>query len=325
MVQKKLTLTKRKKIVIGLLVLLSAVLSVVLYSISAASGQLRLASSANSVVQGKTFTVDVNVSSDAPINVGHSKVTYNASALSLQGINYSGTPFTTDSPEAANGSGFVTVSRYKLGEPYPSGNFKLATLTFKANSTGNTAINISQAESYLYDSQAANALTSVSGVTVSLTKPPTVTPTPTPTSPTTNPSTPSAPTSGTDSPTQPPANNPQPSSTDGSEEPSDAVPALITEETPDDFLPAAGTSRRSSNIGLGTRLALIVRNVVPVIVVMSVLGIVGWIAYKKFGRQSHLAPFTPAQAGGPTVVFDGNRTVKTNNDQDQKPPLSPIQ
>lgn len=326
MSRKKLTLTPRKKIVLGLLVLLSAVLTIVLFSISAASGQLRLTSSTESVVQGKTFTVNVNVSSDAPINVAHSKITYNSSALSLQSISYSGSPYTADSPEKAEGAGFVTLSRYKVGEPYPSGNFKLATLTFRANSTsGNTTINISQNDSYLYDAEAANALTSVSGVTVALTRPPTTNPNPNP-----SPSNPSEPTqnqsNNSGSSNQNQDNNPQPATnpneTDGE---NDAEPALINEETPDDVLPAPGTSQRSSSIGLADRLGILARNVLPVIVVLSVIGVIGWIVFKKFGHHTHLAPFTPAQAAGPGVVFDGSHTVKTNNDQNQQPPLSPIQ
>jgi hypothetical protein len=327
MSRKKLSLTKRKKIVIGLLVLLSATLSIALFSISAASGQIPLKSSTSSVVQGKTFTVDVNVSSDAPINVGHSKVTYDPSALSLQGISYAGTPFTTDSPEAANGSGSVTISRYKLGPPYPTGNFKLATLTFRANSaSGNTTLGVSQTESYLYDESAANALTSVSGVTVALTKPPLTNPTPNP-APNFSIGNPApTPPSNDGSPRQTESNNPQPISDGGSSDTgNDAEPALITESTPDDMIPAPGTSRRSSNIGIAARLSLIVRNVLPVIVVLGVLGVAGWVLHKKFGRQSHLTPFKPAQAGGPTVVFDGSHTVKTNDDQGPKPPLSPIQ
>lgn len=328
MSQNRLALTRRKKIVIGLLVLVSAVMAVVLFSISAASGQLRLTSSSASVVQGRNFTVNVNVSSDVPINVAHSKVTYDPAVISLQAINYADTPYTQDTPEHATGSGFVTISRFKIGAPYPSGNFKIATLTFRANNgSGNTTVNVSQNESALYDTESANALTSVSGVSVSFTKPATTTPTPDPT-PTPGPTGSNedeTTNGGTTTQTQN-RTNPQPTntseSTDGE---NDAQPALITEGTPDDLLPAPGTSQRSSSLSIATRIGLIVRNIIPVIIVLAVMGVIGWIIFKRFGHHSNLTGFTPAQAAGPGVVFDGSHTIKTNNDQNQNPPQSPIQ
>jgi hypothetical protein len=321
---KMKNLSKRRKIIIVLVIILSALLTILLYQISAASGSITASSSAQSVTLGKTFTTTVTVDVDSPVTIAQAAVNYDHNALQLNTISYAGSPLTQDSPESSNNPGALVISRYKVGNPYPTGKFTLATLTFTAKDTGNTAITLSQNRSLLFEAteESLNVLTQVSGTSVTVADPPVSNPKPSePTSP--NEPAPAA-TNNTDSSSGSTNTQTTDSSGQSTTEQSDATPAAIVEEQPDNNLPAPGASIRATNLSLSQRVGQLVRNIVPALVMISVAGFIGWLIVKRFGHHSSFSGYKAAQAGGPGVVFDGSHTVKTNQDNNQQPP-SPLQ
>lgn len=123
------------------------------------------------VSTGSNFTVTVNT--NAGLNhvlTDQLRVTFNPAKLEYVSVSYSGSPLTTDAPDAGAGSGYFQISRYTLGAQ-PTGTFLLATLTFRALATsGSDTLGYDPANSSIYvneDGGAANALTGVSGATYS--------------------------------------------------------------------------------------------------------------------------------------------------------------
>ncbi len=135
----------------------------------AESGSISLVSSSNSVTVGTTFDVTVNASTDAAVSTVQSKISYNASAVSLQGIDYTGSPFVNSLPDSSSGNGSIFISRFTV-PPFPTGNVMVAKLTFKALSdTGNAGITSDKNASGLYSgSTGQNILSSSGNVTVNL-------------------------------------------------------------------------------------------------------------------------------------------------------------
>lgn len=326
-------LSKRRKIGVSLVVLLSGLLTLLLFQISAASGSLTLTPSTKTVTQGKTFTAVLTADVDTPITIAQASISYDQNALQLnQVINYNGSPLTQDTPEFSNNPGLLQISRYKVGSPYPSGKFTIATLTFTAKKTGNTAITLDRSNSLLFEASdnSPNVLTQVAGTTISVTTPPITSPQP-PSQPQSPP--PSQPTTGgntsTSSRSQSSTSTEQTTNTNtnsNQDTPNgdDAQPAAIIESVPDDSLPAPGTSRVASDPSIGTQLTQIGKNIAPIIILLAIAGGIGWIISKRLSNHSSFGGYKPAQAAGPGVVFDGSRTVKTNQDNSTQPP-SPVQ
>lgn len=318
-------LSKRRKIGILLVVLLSGLLTILLFQISAASGSLTLTPSTKTVTQGKTFTAVLTADVDTPITIAQASISYDQNALQLnQIIDYSGSPLTSDTPEASNNPGLLQISRYKVGSPYPSGKFTVATITFTAKKTGSTTITLNRSNSLLYEASDAtpNVLTQVAGTTISVTAPVVTNPKP-PSEPQSPP--PSQPPTGgsTSTGNQAQTNNSDTNSNQDTPQGDDAQPAAIIESVPDDSLPAPGTSRIASDPSLGTQLVQIGKNIAPILVLLAIAGGIGWFISKRLGHHSSFGGYKPAQAAGPGVVFDGSHTVKTNQDNNTQPP-SPV-
>lgn len=174
---------KITKYTIGLAIALLLVMLVPVRA-SAAAVTISLASTASSVQQGDSFQVTVNVSTSGVVSDVLTRVTFDSSKLSLVTTSYSGSPLTEDFG-SGGGNGYYTIDRYKLGAPFPSGTFKLATLTFSAIASGSsTTVNIASANSSVGDGNTGqpHSPLSVSGVNITLTSPPSA-PTATPPSP----------------------------------------------------------------------------------------------------------------------------------------------
>jgi hypothetical protein len=323
-------LSTRRKTGIALLFLLSGLATVLLFQISAGTGTITATRSTSSVEVGKTFTATITVDVDAPVTIAKAAVTYDRNALQLSNISYSGSPYNTEGPESSNNPGSLVINRYKLGAPYPSGKFTLATLTFVAKAAGNTSITLNKAGSLLYEEseQVPNILTQVNSTSIKITTPPPREPIPAPTNNTTNTNQQSTPPNrqNANSTTPAPSNQTQ-DSTPAAEnnDQSDGVPALITNTgTPPTNLPAPGQSINGTSVSVGERALQMVRNIVPAMVLVGIAATIGWVIYKRSGHNSHFYGSKPAQTAGPGVVFDGSHTVKTNQDNNQQPP-SPVQ
>lgn len=329
-------LSSRRKTGALLLVVLSGLLTILLFQISAASGTLTLTPSTKTVTQGKTFTTTVTANTDGPIPVAKVVISYNKDQLLLSKIDYSGAPLDLNVPESSNTPGSLVIARYKLGEPYPSGKFTIATLTFTAKATGNAAITIDQSKSLLYEASEGtpNVLTQVSSTSISVNTPPATSPKPVdqPPSPTSG-----KPSSGGQARTSSPTGSTNTSSNSTSSTPSsnqsdtgstvvedDTVPVALIEEQPAGTLPEPGTSRNASDPSLATQIIQFGKNALPIVLLLGIAGAVGWFITKRSSNHSSFGGYKPAQAAGPGVVFDGSRTVKTNQDNNTQPP-SPVQ
>ncbi len=176
---------KLPKILIIVGVLLSVLLTHFLSFASAETGTIALSSSASSVTVGNTFVVTVTANTDAAVTIAQSRLTYNPGAVVVENVDYAGSPFNNDTPDASSGSGYVLMSRYKGAPPFPNGSSLVAKITFRAiKDSGDAGISTVKADSALYSaSTATDILSSTGGVSVALKAVPTAPPTENPTSP----------------------------------------------------------------------------------------------------------------------------------------------
>lgn len=107
------------------------------------------------------------------MTIAQARVTYDQTKLSFRSISYSGSPLTTDTPDTRGGNGYYLVSRFKTGQPYPSGNFVLARITFEAlEDSGSASLGIATGTSLVFDeATSSNILGSLTGVSVNLSAP----------------------------------------------------------------------------------------------------------------------------------------------------------
>lgn len=295
-----------------MLILVSVVLARIVYSAYAATGSLTLTSNANTVAQGNGFTLTLTANTDAAITIAQAKVTFDPSQVSYQGVDYSGSPFVNDSPEAGSGNGYVVVSRFKTGQPYPSGSNVVAKLSFKALAdSGNASISVTKNGSALFAAaDASDILSSVNTATISLQG--TATTPPPPAAPSPNPSSPTGSTSSTTTNTKNGAtptptgqtNNTATTSGESTDEDNQTPAAAVTQKsTP--LKP--GSAKLGPASSLGESVSRIIRNVLPVVVISGAVGFVIWFGLHKFHQRPygfgvHTAPTTP---GGGTTATAG--------------------
>ncbi|MCA9342836.1 hypothetical protein KC950_02365 [Candidatus Saccharibacteria bacterium] len=124
---------KQPKIILGLLVF-SLVGTFILTRIFAASASVSLESNVSSVSKNQTFDVKVNASAgDTPVAIAQAYIKFDPSKVQYVSFDSSRSPLNTDSPEFKIGDGYVNIGRFQTPPgPYPSGNFEVATITFKA-------------------------------------------------------------------------------------------------------------------------------------------------------------------------------------------------
>ncbi len=137
----------------------------------AANNTLTLSSSAQKANEGQFFKVTVTVTAEDPITIALVYITYDPNQLLLTNISYTDSPLNNETPDYSKGEGYLKLGRFKAGDPYPTGSFKVAELTFQARQgSGEASVNILQENSQLYTSTNPmnNELTSVSGTTIGL-------------------------------------------------------------------------------------------------------------------------------------------------------------
>jgi hypothetical protein len=119
-----------------------------------------------------TIAIDADLGS-TPIPVLDAYVTFDPAKLEFVGINYSGSPFTADTIDAASGTNFYKISRYSTASPYPSGAAVIAKISFRPKvSSGTTVVSIDKPQSGLYTEAGADALVGTVSHTITFTAPP---------------------------------------------------------------------------------------------------------------------------------------------------------
>ena len=154
----------------------------------AVSGPSTVSSDASAIV----IAIDADLGS-TPIPVLDAYVTFDPSKLEFVGINYTGSPFTADTIDAASGTNFYKISRYSTTSPYPTGAAVIAKISFRPKvASGTTVVSIDKPQSGLYTEAGADALVGTVSHTITFTAPPVSAPPTAPpatTSPTAAPST----------------------------------------------------------------------------------------------------------------------------------------
>lgn len=272
---------------LSLIVLTSAFMAWIVYAASAATGSITLTPDRSTVTQGSTFTVTVATTTDTPITIAQAKITYDTSKLAYRGVDYGGSPFNTNSPDASDGSGYIIVSRYKVGDPYPTGNTFVARLTFEPLAAGgSTTITVAPSpDSRLYSMvDSTNILSSVGSTSVALASP--TVPTSPPATPTANPAGPTRSNSSTSSSSANPAPTSTPSTTDNNIT-TDPFAGATNNYVPTEKPLAPGTSRVVASQSIAQRLLALVRRLLPALIVGVVTGGILWFILKKI----HERPF----------------------------------
>jgi hypothetical protein len=139
----KQQLSKKSPLSIGIVLLFAATMTFVLIRSFAAVGPANLYTSpggTKAVDKGAKFTVNVRISTASNVPVAGAAVymSYPTSKLTVQGVNYSGSPYNLEALET-NSGGVLRMDRGAL--PAVSGGDKLfAKVTFKAVATGTAAV-----------------------------------------------------------------------------------------------------------------------------------------------------------------------------------------
>lgn len=278
---------------VAVIVIIAAVLTQILFSVFAATGSLSLSAGKQSVGQGEEVAVVLRANTDSEASVVQARVTFDPAQLQYVNVSYDGSPFDTQSPEFAVGSGFIQVSRFKFPPPpYPSGDIYIATITFRGLQSGGTAgINIDQGSSVIYSaSDASNIISSVSGTNVQL-QPSTISNPPVPSQPSANPSSPTGAVGGSTTGTDGGGAAAGVSSSTGE---SGATTDPVTGQTLESYatdsstaLQAPGKSQLGTNPSLVSRMLSWIRAVVPYAAVLSVLVVIVYFASRKLQHHSH--------------------------------------
>lgn len=157
-----------------LLTVIAAVGTLFVFRSFGATGAITMATSSSTLKQGDTFNVTVSAATGSePTTIAQAYITYDPTVLEYVSSDYAGTSFSTNSPEAGQGSGYFVMSRANLDNPAsaPSGNLTIGTLTFKILAAEGTAtIGIDQSKSALYSrNDGKDFLTDATGSSVSIT------------------------------------------------------------------------------------------------------------------------------------------------------------
>lgn len=309
-------------------ILVSTFMAWVVYSVSAATSTISLASNKATVNQGEGFSVTIFVSTDTPAVYSTAKVKYNSAQIAFQGADYSSSAYPSEGPDTKITDGAVTISRYIIPDQvsFPNGKFTLAKLNFQAKSgfSGTSSITVEQNGSEVFSStESANVLSSVSGANVAVSKPTTptgpTTPTNPPAPPTANPAGPTTTSSGsTSTPSSSATHSNSPHSPATNPGDSNSVPATPSLEenyiyNQDSYQQEAlkpGKSRVATEPTIAQRLLKMVKVALPVVAVGALASGILWFGLRVF----------PRQAFGFSGVFSGSHGVGS-----VKPPSNMIE
>lgn len=173
MAKNKKTQTKKSRLAFIVFGLMFACLGVYLV-IQSFAAVVAIVSTSNktSVEKGQSFIVTVGTDSGTePVSIGHVRLTYDPTKVQYVSTDYTNTPFTNDTPDAATGAGFVQMSRYTTTPS--AGNLVIGKATFKAlASSGTIDIGVDRANSHVFSGATADdILGAVSGVAVEVKQP----------------------------------------------------------------------------------------------------------------------------------------------------------
>lgn len=128
-------------------------------------------STVSSDAQSITITIQSDLGS-TQIPVVDAYVTYDSTKLDYTGINYAGSPFAADTPDAVSGSNYIKISRYAVTQPYPSGAALIAKMTFKPKvGSGTTQIGFDKPQSGFFTEQGDDVLASTVSLAIQFTTP----------------------------------------------------------------------------------------------------------------------------------------------------------
>lgn len=156
-----------------LLTVIAAVGTFFVFRSFGATGTITVTPSTSSVKQGDTFSITVNATTGTePTTIAQAYITYDPAVLEYVSSDYSGSSFSTNSPEAGQGSGYFVMSRANLDNPSnaPAGNLTVGTINFKVLAAEGTAtIGIDQSKSALYSrNDGKDFLTEATGNSVTI-------------------------------------------------------------------------------------------------------------------------------------------------------------
>lgn len=311
------------------IIVISAVLTQILFSAFAASNNLTLSASKQTLSAGESTTVTLNAATDREITIAQAQVTYDTSQLQLTNVNYANSPLNTDSPDASSGNGVRTISRYKAGPPYPTGSIFIAQLTFKALvNTGSSNISINQGNSALFSAEdASNILASVSGANINFGSTSTGGGSsggggsgskPSPAPPSSNPSSPSGGSDGSGDEGEG-ANTGDTGNSDESQK----FQSFATVNNDDSNIPKPGSSQLGAQQGLVQRMLSFIRAIAPFAIILGLISLVTFIAVKRLAHKPH--GFSPTEthvaantgpAGPGSGVLIGTSQQKSKNNQE---------
>lgn len=134
----------------------------------AASATLYLSPASSSFTNGSTYTVNVRVNSDTPVNAAEVHLTYPTSLLQYVRVNSS----SSWSFEFASSGGNGTVRIDRGANPAVKGDSLIASVQFKAlKSSGSATVGVGSDSEVIAESNGNNILTSRKGATYSLKAP----------------------------------------------------------------------------------------------------------------------------------------------------------
>ena len=148
-------------------------------AISAVSLAVRASTSSVTVGGEVTMTISVNTAGSA--TDARIRISYDAVRLSFVSADFTGLPLNQDFG-SGNFTGYYLIDRGAFSN-FPSGNFDVARITFRANQSGTAAVSIENAESSVgsadpVDNGAAHAPQTAGSTSISVTDPPASTPAP---------------------------------------------------------------------------------------------------------------------------------------------------
>lgn len=160
------------KIQRGLLVsaLILGLIGALLPQSAVASGRLTITAGSIKTDVNKTFTVNVNLSSDEAVNSASGQVIFPGSLLQATSVSQSGSIFSLW-PEPPSISGESVNFAGGMPSPGYTGTGKLFSITFKAKAAGTANISIANGKTLANNANATNVYAGSSGSVVTIAKP----------------------------------------------------------------------------------------------------------------------------------------------------------
>ena len=138
---------------------------------AAAAGRLVVSPGSVKTEVNKTFTVNINLSSDEAVNSASGQVIFPGSLLQATAVSQAGSIFTLW-PEPPTISGETVNFAGGLPSPGYTGTGKLFSITFKAKAAGTANISIANGRTLANNANATNVYAGFSGAVVTITTPP---------------------------------------------------------------------------------------------------------------------------------------------------------